>query len=66
MPRKTHTDAITYVEVRIAQLNHELELTNMEETVLILSKAIYELDIVLDLLKRNRALSASPYSDGTI
>ena len=66
MSRKTHTDAIKYVEVRISQLNDELAKTNMEETVLILSKSIYELDIVLDLLKRNRALSVSPYSDGTI
>lgn len=66
MSRKSTTDAIKYIEVRLCQLNDELTKTNMEETVLILSKAIYELDIVLDLLKRNKALSMSPYSDGTI
>ena len=60
------TDPIKYIDVRIKQLNNELAKTNMEETVLILSKAIYELELVLDLLKRNRALSMSPYSDNTI
>ncbi len=60
------TDPIKYIDVRIKQLNNELAKTNMEETVLILSKAIYELELVNDLLKRNRALSMSPYSDRTI
>ena len=62
----TMTDPIKYIEVRISQLNNELAKTNMEETVLILSKSIYELELVLDLLKRNRTLSMSPYSDNTI
>ena len=60
------TDPIKYCTTRIEQLRHELTLTNDEETVLILSKAIYELELVNDLLKRNRALSMSPYSDKTI
>ena len=60
------TDPIKYIDVRIAQLRDELAKTNMEETVLILSKSIYELELVLDLLKRNRQLSMSPYSDNTI
>ena len=60
------TDPIKYIDIRISQLNNELAKTNMEETVLILSKSIYELELVNDLLKRNRTLSMSPYSDNTI
>ena len=62
----TMTDPIKYIDIRIKQLNDELAKTNMEETVLILSKSIYELELVLDLLKRNKTLSMSPYSDNTI
>ena len=62
----TMTDPIKYIDIRIGQLRDELAKTNMEETVLILSKSIYELELVLDLLKRNRQLSMSPYSDNTI
>lgn len=62
----TMTDPIKYIDIRIKQLNDELAKTNMEETVLILSKSIYELELVNDLLKRNRTLSMSPYSDNTI
>ena len=60
------TDPIKYIDVRVSQLNDELAKTNMEETVLILSKSIYELELVNDLLKRNRTLSMSPYSDNTV
>ncbi len=60
------TDPIKYIDIRISQLEDELAKTNMEETVLILSKSIYELELVNDLLKRNRTLSMSPYSDNTI
>ena len=62
----TMTDPIKYIDIRISQLNDELAKTNMEETVLILSKSIYELELVNDLLKRNRTLSMSPSSDNTI
>ena len=62
----TMTDPIKYIDIRISQLRDELQKTNMEETVLILSKSIYELELVLDLLKRNKQLSMSPYSDNTI
>jgi len=62
----TMTDPIKYIDIRISQLRDELAKTNMEETVLILSKSIYELELVNDLLKRNRTLSMSPYSDNTI
>jgi len=60
------TDPIKYIDVRVSQLNQELAKTNMEETVLILSKSIYELELVNDLLKRNRTLSMSPARDNTI
>lgn len=62
----TMTDPIKYIDVRVSQLNKELAKTNMEETVLILSKSIYELELVNDLLKRNRTLSMSPARDNTI
>jgi len=42
----TMTDPIKYIDIRISQLNDELAKTNMEETVLILSKSIYELELV--------------------
>jgi len=54
----TMTDPIKYIDVRVSQLNDELAKTNMEETVLILSKSIYELELVNDLLKRNRAFES--------
>ena len=49
-------EPIKYTSIRIKKLEHELTLTKDEETVLILTKAIYELELVLDLLKRNRLL----------
>ena len=49
-------EPIKYTSIRIKQLEHELTLTKDEETVLILTKAIYELELVLDLLKRNKLL----------
>ena len=60
------TDAIKYTTIRIEQLRTELTKNSNEDTQLILSKAIYELELVLDLLKRNRQLSMSPYSDNTV
>lgn len=47
------TDPIGYITVRVEQLRHELALAHDEETHLILAKSIYELEVVLDLLKRN-------------
>ena len=52
MTRRGSQSLEKYVQVRIHQLNDELAKTNMEETVLILSKAIYELSIVLDMIQR--------------
>jgi len=52
MTRRGSQSLEKYVRVRIDQHNDELAKTNMEETVLILSKAIYELSIVLDMIQR--------------
>ncbi len=50
---KPMTDPIDYLEVRIDQLTEELKKNPMNGNDLILGKAIAELTIVLDLLKRN-------------
>ena len=50
---KPMTDPIDYLEVRISQLTEELEKNSSNGNDLILGKAIAELTIVLDLLKRN-------------
>ena len=48
------TDPIDYLEVRIDQLTEELKKNPMNGNDLILGKAIAELTIVLELLKRNK------------
>ena len=48
------TDPIDYLEVRIDQLEEELKKNPMNGNDLIIGKAIAELSIVLDLLKRNK------------
>jgi len=48
------TDPIDYLEVRIDQLTEELKKNATNGNELILGKAIAELTIVLDLLKRNQ------------
>ena len=48
------TDPIDYLEVRIEQLGEELKKNPTNGNDLILGKAIAELSIVLDLLKRNK------------
>ena len=55
-------DPIKYLEVRIQMLNEELKKNPTNGNDLILNKAISELSIVLDLLKRNRLLSGTPYN----
>ena len=55
-------DPIKYLEVRIQMLNEELMKNPTNGNDLILNKAISELSIVLDLLKRNRLLSGTPYN----
>ena len=56
------TDPIKYIEIRIEQLNEELKKNPTNGNDLILNKAISELNTVLDLLKRNRLLSGTPYN----
>ena len=55
-------DPVKYLEVRIQMLNEELMKNPTNGNDLILNKAISELSIVLDLLKRNRLLSGTPYN----
>ena len=55
-------DPIKYLEVRIQMLNEELMKNPTNGNDLILNKAISELNTVLDLLKRNRLLSGTPYN----
>ena len=50
----TMTDPIDYLEVRIDQLEEELKKNPTNGNDLIIGKAIAELTIVLDLLKRNK------------
>ena len=53
--------AIKYLEIRITQLNEELDKNSSDENKMIFEKAIAELYIVLDLLKREQSLSVEPY-----
>ena len=55
-------DPIKYLEIRIQMLNEELMKNPTNGNDLILNKSISELSIVLDLLKRNRLLSGTPYN----
>ncbi len=53
-----------YVEIRIQQLEEELEKNRSNGNDLILGKAIAELSEVRDLIKRERLLQINPYSTG--
>ena len=53
-----------YVEIRIEQLEEELEKNSSNGNDLILGKAIAELSEVLQLIKRERLLQINPYSTG--
>ena len=53
--------AIKYCKIRIDQLNEEYQKNPSEENSLIFEKAIAELYILLDLLKREQSLSIEPY-----
>lgn len=55
------TDPIDYITVRIDQLTEELSKNPSSENEMIIGKAVSELSIVLDLLKRERLLSGEPY-----
>jgi len=55
------TDPIQYLRVRIDQLEEELAKNSSNGNDLIIGKAVSELSIVLDLLKRERLLTGNPY-----
>ena len=57
----TMTDPIQYLTVRMTQLTEELDKNPSSENQMIIGKAVSELSIVLDLLKRERLLSGNPY-----
>ena len=46
--------AIKYISIRVDQLEQELKKNPSEENTMIIGKAIAELIIVLDLLKRDQ------------
>ena len=51
--RRLHPLAERYIEIRITSLEDELAKNPSEENTLIIGKAISELSLVLDLLKRS-------------
>ena len=51
------TNPIKYLEVRIEQLKDEYAKNPSEENAMIFDKAVMELSMVLDLLKRQKLLS---------
>ena len=57
-----YTRLIKYLEIRLVQLQEELDKNASEEDTLIITKAQSELGIVLDMVKRERLLSVNPYS----
>ena len=58
----TIAEPIEYVEIRLEQLRAEQKKNPEKDTQLMFDKCIYELTIVLDLLKRNKLLSMNPMS----
>ena len=57
-----YTKLIKYLEIRLTQLQDELDKNASEENTLIITKAQSELGIVLDMVKREKLLSVNPYS----
>ena len=57
-----NTKLIKYLEIRLEQLTEELNKNDTNGNDLILGKAIAELGIVLDMVKRDKLLSMNPYS----
>ena len=57
-----YTKLIKYLEIRLTQLQEELDKNASEENTLIITKAQSELGIVLDMAKREKLLSVNPYS----
>lgn len=56
---------IKYIDVRIEQLNEERAKNEDPMTQLVMDKAIFELDTVCEMLKRERRLSVEKYPSET-
>ncbi len=54
---------IKYIGIRIDQLQEELEKNSSNGNDLIIEKSIAELEVVLNLLKREKLLHINPYAD---
>jgi len=54
---------IKYIGIRIEQLQEELEKNSSNGNDLIIEKSIAELEVVLNLLKREKLLQINPYAD---
>ena len=54
---------IKYIGIRIEQLREELEKNSSNGNDLIIEKSIAELEVVLNLLKREKLLCINPYAD---
>jgi hypothetical protein len=54
---------IKYIGIRISQLREELEKNSSNGNDLIIEKSIAELEVVLNLLKREKLLHINPYAD---
>ncbi len=54
MRRGSIPDPERYIRVRLEFLYNEKKKNNTEVAHMVLDKAIYELSVVLDLLKRNK------------
>ena len=54
---------IKYIGIRISQLQEELAKNSTNSNDLIIEKSIAELEVVLNLLKREKLLQINPYAD---
>lgn len=54
---------IKYIGIRISQLQEELAKNSTNGNDLIIEKSIAELEVVLNLLKREKLLQINPYAD---
>lgn len=57
-----YSQEIKYIEIRMEQLTEERAKNPDPQTQLIFDKAISELDIVCEMLKKERRLSGKPYA----
>ncbi|OUX04071.1 MAG: hypothetical protein CBE00_13230 [Planctomycetaceae bacterium TMED240] len=54
---------IKYISIRIEDLREELAKNSSNGNDLIIEKSIAELEVVLNLLKREKLLHINPYAD---